>query len=169
MTCWEFFNAHFLPVFIYLCIFSVLLLLIIYLVLTRAKIGIDKNHKWFYNYSPFSQNRQNKFLRELIEDYKMDLFKKSFFEESKKRQIGLCNLAIQEIEIYFKENDLNIKKNQEKYTSNAEFKSEYDKKKSYLQFWKTELIKVQNKEWHGDFCGDFETIIKDFCRNSDLR
>ena len=30
MTCWEFFNAHFLPVFIYLCIFSVLLLLIIY-------------------------------------------------------------------------------------------------------------------------------------------
>lgn len=159
MNCWNFFNLHFIPLFVFLCIFSALLLLLIYLILTRAKIGIDKNGKWFYNYSPFSREKQNMFLNKIMEDYKMDAFKKSYFLESKNRQIGLCNLAIQELEAYFNINDLSIEENKNKYNTDIEFKKEYDKKKADLKSWKIELNEVKSKEWHGNFCGDFENII----------
>ena len=162
MTFWDFFNAHFIPMFSFLCIFSGLLLLLLYLVFTRAKIGLTKDGKWFYNYSPFSTKKQNAFLERLIEDYKMDAFKKSYFDENTNSMIGICENAITDLKEYFEQNDMTKSDIQKKYEIDEKFKIEYDKKKQDFMFWKSELNELKNRQWHGEFCGDFAKFIEKY-------
>ena len=116
----------------------------------------------FYNYSPFSTKKQNSFIEKIVEDYKMDAFKKSYFDENTNRMIVICENAITDLQEYFILNDITKSDIQKKYETDEKFKTEYDKKKQDLMFWKSELKESKNRQWHGEFCGDFSTFIEKY-------
>jgi len=148
---WDFFNLHFICLFIFFIAFFLVLFILLFIILLRSKITVTKEGSWTFNISPLNKE-YFQFIKDFINNYQMDCFKRSFFEESKERKIKICQNAIKEITESLK---------------TVKTQAEKDKLRKDKHFWENQLLECESSRWHGEYCEDSDKYINNIIKGNE--